>query len=257
MKWTKIDLESCSKIELEEEIHRLKNLKNSFVNAEQGIKIFINSVYGACGSPWFAFFNMEVAEAVTLQGQDLIKYSEKILDNYFLKHWHKDTKLHELLGVTNVKPIHESTILYCDTDSNYVRFSQILDNCDYDGTPKQFILDIYNKFLLGYLDKCYSIYAKRAGTENFQSFELEAISESGVWLAKKKYVYNPIWKDPGIDVEPLSDITAKGVEIVQSSSAPFVRETLKNLMKYIFIKKQNFSPVEFASILKKYKGEYK
>jgi DNA polymerase elongation subunit (family B) len=269
LKWTKEELKA--------EILRLESHRDLYMNAEQAIKIFINSVYGACGSPWFAFFNTDIAEAVTLQGQDLIKYSEKVLNRYFMEFWHKDTKLHEKLGLTNVERIDRPVVIYCDTDSNFVSLKELIDKTDWKGceyfvkdpksgedklivrseSPKDFILALYDLFLNKYLDKCYDIYSHNCGTENYQSFELEKISDAGVWLAKKKYVYNTVWKDPGIDVEPLTDITAKGVEIVQSSSSKFVRDTLKNLLKYIFTKKKDFNVVEFAGILKKYKEEYR
>jgi DNA polymerase elongation subunit (family B) len=277
LKWTNIDLESCTKEELRAEIERLKSHRDLYMNAEQAIKIFINSVYGACGSPWFTFFNTDVAEAVTLQGQDLIKYSEKVINRYFLEFWHKDVKLHQKLGLTSVSKIDLPVVIYCDTDSNFVCFNEVLDKCDWKGTTylvknpktgendtvvrdssaKHFILALYELFLEKYLTKCYDIYAVNCGTQNYQSFELEKISDAGVWLAKKKYVYNTVWKDPGIDVEPLTDITAKGVEIVQSSSSKFVRDTLKNLLKHIFTKKKEFNVVELATILKKYKEEFK
>lgn len=277
LKWTQCNPATASKEEILAEIERLKSLRDRYMNAEQAVKIFINSVYGACGSPWFAFFNTDIAEAVTLQGQDLIKYSEKILNRYFLEFWHKDAKLHEKMNLQRVSRVSKPVVIYCDTDSNFVSFKEVIDNCDWKGTtylvkdyksgemkeivrngnPKDFILAIYDLFLDGYLTKCYDIYAKNCGTENFQKFELEKISDAGVWLAKKKYVYNTIWKDPGIDVESLTDITAKGVEIVQSSSSKFVRDTLKNLLKYIFTKKKDFNAVEFATLLKRYKDEYK
>jgi DNA polymerase elongation subunit (family B) len=227
------------------------------MNAEQAVKIFINSIYGACGSPWFAFFNTDVAEAVTLQGQELIKYSEKVLNRYFMEFWHKDVKLHQKMGLNTVQKLDLPVVIYCDTDSNYVCFKEVLDKCDWQGTAKEFILKIYKEFLQDYLTKCYDIYSKKYKTVNYQSFELEAIADPGIWLKKKKYVYNTIWKDPGIDVEPFTDITAKGVEIVQSSSSKFVRETLKNLLKYIFMKKNDFNLVEFSGLLKKYKDEFK
>ena len=129
--------------------------------------------------------------------------------------------------------------------------------CDWNGSPKEFILKLYKVFLEDYLGKCYDIYSKNCGTENYQKFELEKISDSGIWLAKKKYVYNTIWKDPGIDIPHLSSITAKGVEIVQSSSSAYVRSTLKNLLKYILDKKKDFSIHEFTAMLKKHKEEYK
>ena len=97
--WTSIDPETATKEEIQAEIIRMESLRDLYMNAEQAIKIFINSVYGACGSPWFAFFNPDVAEAVTLQGQDLIKYSEQVINRYFLEFWHKDTKLHKKLGL--------------------------------------------------------------------------------------------------------------------------------------------------------------
>lgn len=257
LKWVKIDPKNATKEEIKKEIERLKLMKNLYMNAEQAIKIFINSVYGACGSPWFAFFNTDIAEAVTLQGQDLIKYSEKVINRYFLEFWHKDKKVHKAMGLTKVEKVEKNVVLYCDTDSNYVVFEEVLSKCDWKGTPKDFILKFYEVFLADYLNKCYDIYAKKYGTQNYQKFELETISDSGIWLAKKKYVYNPIWKDPGIDIENLSNITAKGVELVQSSSAPFVRKTLENLMKYIFTKKKDFNAIEFISLLKKYKEEFK
>jgi len=276
-KWTNIDVQASSKEELKAEIERLKSLRDLYMNAEQAVKIFINSVYGACGSPYFAFFNVDIAEAVTLQGQDLIKYSEKVLNRYFLEFWHKDTILHQKMNLTKVEKVDVPVVIYCDTDSNFVSFKHLIDKTDWKGTSyyvknyktgkddliergpshKEFILAMYDLFLDAYLNKCYDIYSKNCGTKNFQKFELEKISDAGIWLAKKKYVYNTIWKDPGIDVEPLTDITAKGVEIVQSSSSKFVRDTLKNLLKYIFTKKKNFNVVEFATLLKKYKDEYK
>ena len=277
LKWTKIDVATATKEEILKEIARMQSLRDLYMNAEQAVKIFINSVYGACGSPWFAFFNVEVAEAVTLQGQDLIKYSEKVMNRYFMEFWHGDVKTHEKLGITRVTKLEKPVVLYADTDSCYVCFKEILDGCDWKGisyqvknkktgeldtivrseSQKDFILAIYDLFLQGYLTKCFDIYSKNCGTSNGQDFELENICDSGVWLAKKKYVLNPIWKDPGIDVENLSSITAKGVEIVQSSSSKYVRETLKNLLKHIFTKKQKFNIVEFATILKKYKEEFR
>jgi DNA polymerase elongation subunit (family B) len=256
-KWTSLDLENCTAEELENEISRLSILKDQYSNLEQAIKIFINSVYGACGSPWFVFYNLDVAEAVTLQGQDLIKYSEKILNRYFLEFWHKDSKLHEKLGISNVEQLEKPVVVYIDTDSNYVTFEEILQKSSWAGSSKELVLGIYENFLKEYLGNCYSVYAKKYGTTNYQEFELEAISDSGIFLSKKKYVYNPIWKDPGIDIAPFSKITAKGVEIVQSSSSQYIRETLISLLKYILEKKKSFSVGEFAVLLKKHKEEFK
>lgn len=138
LKWVKIDPEIATKEEIKEEIERLKLVENLYMNAEQAIKIFINSVYGACGSPWFAFFNTDIAEAVTLQGQDLIKYSEKVINRYFLEFWHKDKKVHAAMGLTKVEKVERNVVLYCDTDSVHKDTVIITDE------GKMTIEDLYN-----------------------------------------------------------------------------------------------------------------
>ena len=75
--------QSITKEELKLKIEELTALKNELKNEEQAVKLTMNSIYGAVGNNYFACFNTDVAEAVTLQGQDLIKYSEKIIHRYF------------------------------------------------------------------------------------------------------------------------------------------------------------------------------
>ena len=69
--------------QIEAEIEKLKKLSKDYKNEEQGIKLTLNSIYGALGNAYFALFNPEVAESVTLQGQDLIKFAAKIINKYF------------------------------------------------------------------------------------------------------------------------------------------------------------------------------
>lgn len=117
-KLTTIDPINCSLENLEKEINRLKSLKEEYFNLEQSIKIFINSIYGACASPYFIGYNIYVAEAVTLQGQDVAKYASKTIDEYFMNVWHIDKELHEQLGITYANKINEKTVtIYMDTDS--------------------------------------------------------------------------------------------------------------------------------------------
>lgn len=105
------------KEELIKKIAELTNLKNELKNEEQAIKLTMNSIYGATANQAFICKNLDVAEAVTLQGQDLIKFAEKIINKYFHEHWHLDKELHEKLGITSVKRIFKPLVVYIDTDS--------------------------------------------------------------------------------------------------------------------------------------------
>lgn len=252
-----INPNECSIEELDREIARLKDIKEEYHNLEQSIKIFINSVYGACASPYFVGYNIHVAEAVTLQGQDLIKYANKVLDDYFVNMWHKDVELHKSLGLTFVNPIKEkSLIVYNDTDSTYVTFKPLLDSCDAPKERKEiieFILKIKEKRLNQYLANKFDEYAKMNNTEDIQNLELEKISYSALMLAKKKYILDIAWKDPGVFFDPQKKITPTGVEIVQGSTPKFARKALKELLNIILSKGKN---IEYSTIVKKLK-EYK
>jgi len=123
---TSIDIDNCSIEDLEKEIEKLKSLKDEYFTREQAIKVFINSIYGASGSPYFVGYNVDIAEAVTLQGQDMAKYASKCIDEYFMNHWHNDTQLHKALGITYANKITEKTVtIYADTDS--LQFDSIVN----------------------------------------------------------------------------------------------------------------------------------
>lgn len=255
LKYSKLS-KNPSASEIKSEIERLESLGHEYKNEEMAIKILINSFYGALANKYFISFNPDVAESVTLQGQDLIKTAEKFINKYFLEFWHKDEELHNKLGIKNkVRKISKPMVIYCDTDSNYVSFEEIIDSCNYPGDPKELILDINKYRLSGYLKKCFDIYASKWGTDNYQDFELESISYSGIWLGKKKYVQDLMWIE-GIDIPSLTNIKPTGIEIIQASSSPFSRDKLTILLKHIFDKKDKLNLPELVNILKDIKDEF-
>jgi hypothetical protein len=242
--------------ELKSKIAELTALKNELKNEEQAIKLTMNSIYGAIGNAWFVCFNPDVAEAVTLQGQDLIKYSEKILHRYFHEFWHNDKELHDKLGLTSVRRIAKPMVVYGDTDSNYVTFQEVVDSCDWQGDAKELILLINKYRLTDYLKNCFKKYAEKWKTDNYQDFELETLAQNGIFLGKKKYVTNLVYSD-GIHMEPLSSLKFTGVEMIKGGTPSFVREKLVYLTKFIFSKGKNFSLREFTQELKSIKKEFK
>jgi hypothetical protein len=117
MKYAQINPEESTNEEIHVEISRLNDLMNLKKNEEQAIKIFINSVYGATASPYFVGYNVKVAEAITLQGQEVRAFAAKIFNRYFADFWHRDKDLHAKLGLTQVKRVTQEVSVYGDTDS--------------------------------------------------------------------------------------------------------------------------------------------
>ena len=249
--------ENLSVDEIKAEIYRLKKLSADYKNEEQGVKLTLNSIYGALGNAYFACFNPDVAESVTLQGQDLIKFAEKIINRYFHEMWHLDVELHEKIGVRNARPITADMVIYVDTDSNYVNFGNVISSCDFDYEPLDLILKINENRLAAYLKNCLEIYAKKWKTENFQDFELETISRNAVFLGKKKYIVNLTYEAPGKHYDDLSHIKPTGIEIVQGGTPPFAREKLIFLLKHIFETGRNFDIRTFVKMLRAIKSEFK
>ena len=257
LKLSKIDPYTCSTEDLKKEIKRLKSIVDEYNGLQHSIKIFINSIYGACASPYFVGYNIYVAEAVTLQGQDIIHYANSILDDYFLNMWHKDTQLHEALGLKKVQQITtKSLVIYNDTDSIYVTFEPVLKSCDWTGNPVEFILQLKKLRLNSYFKQRYGEYAKKFNTMDLQNLDLEKISYSALLMAKKKYVLDLAWKDPGVNYKPQEKIASTGVEIVQSSTPKFARKVLKELTKYIFEKGKGLNYSDAVKRLKEYKQQF-
>lgn len=137
-KYAKIS-DSASIEEIDAEIKRLSKLVNDFNNEQMAIKIFINSIYGACASPYFVAYNPQLAEAITLQGQDIIKFSSKVLNMYFHKFWRTDKELHEHLGISTPDQVVHDVAIYGDTDSCH---KDTVINTD---TGSYTIADLYNQ----------------------------------------------------------------------------------------------------------------
>jgi DNA polymerase elongation subunit (family B) len=256
-----IDPKNCSIEELDKEILRLKSLKEEYYNLEQSIKIFINSIYGGVGSPWFEQYNVFLAEAVTLQGQDMIKFANSILDDYFLNQWHLDKELHNILGITYANKIMVPTVaIYNDTDSTYVTFGPMIESCDWQGSPIDFILKVREHRLSKYIEDKFGEYAVKYNTKNIQVLEFEKISYSGLMMAKKKYILDLAWKDlgggTGVTYQPQEKIKPVGVEIVQGSTPAFSRLALKTMLKMMLVNGKKLQYADVVKKLKEYKKEF-
>lgn len=247
-----------SKQELELEIKELEQKHQKYVALEQSHKILLNSIYGAFGSPYFAFFNVNIAKSITLQGQDLIKYSAKIINKYFTEIWHKDKELHDKLGIKVFSQIPRDVNVYGDTDSEFIEFNSALLSCNWKGNPIDFFLQVYEHRLKEYIKKRLIQYAEHWNTENVQEFELESISRAGIWLGRKKYVMDLSWKDPGIFFDDGKiHLKYKGIEIVQSSSSQFAREYVPPLIEFIMEKKKTLDIGEFTRKIYEYQKVFK
>ena len=209
---------------------------------QNAIKILINSIYGAFGNKWFYFYNPDIAQSITLQGQDLIKFSIKAVNHYFLEKWHLDEELHKLLGIDKFKihQVTEEAAIYTDTDSIYVQFDAAIRSIEGASFTREEALNICvaidNHRLSKYFDACFEKYGKIFNTKNRLKFKLENLSEYGIWLKKKNYAlkiaYDP---NPAMQLTPKEKryLVIKGLEPVKGSYPDWARKKLVELTEYV------------------------
>lgn len=254
--------ENPSESDIKKEIERLKQLKTDFKNKNEALKIILNSIYGVAGFTNFICYNRDVAESVTLQSQDLIQYTIKIYNEYFREIWHTDRELHQKMGIMKAPRVKYDVINYADTDSVFAVLKGVYESTDFKGDFIDFVIkltegglkDWVDKKLVEYIDKYNGFQTKKNGNKSL-NLDMEQVCKSVLWVAKKKYIKDPIYFD-GMRYEPLSKIQVKGLELNQSSTPKFIRDKLKDIVEFILSSGANINRKELLRKLHGIKGEF-
>ena len=90
--------ETCPMEELEKRIDSLELDEEFHDTMQLAAKRFINSTYGYFGTSFATLANTDIAESITLQGQDLIKYSVVKINDYIKNHWNSDVEGHNRIA---------------------------------------------------------------------------------------------------------------------------------------------------------------
>src|SRR6056300_921717 len=201
--------------ELEKEINRYENI-------QMALKILLNSLYGALGNQFFRYFDLRLAEGVTLTGQLTIQWAEKAINK----------EMNKIL-----KTKDKDYVIAIDTDSLYVNFGPIMDTLIWkpnDGLDKKvaFLDKICRDHFEPLLEKSYAeLFDKMNGYVNRMAMKREVIADRGIWTAKKRYILN-VHNSEGVQyAEPKLKIM--GIEAIRSSTPEFVRKKFNEVFKII------------------------
>jgi hypothetical protein len=246
-------------------IDHYEQLSAKYTAYEQAVKVTLNSIYGAFGNKWFHFFDIEIAESITLQGQSAILYSEKILNKYFQEFWPKDKKAHAHFNINVKQKLVRPSVVYIDTDSCYVQFEEMYESIEWLGEDKltidKFIMELYNFRIKDYISKCMQKYSETTNTDNFLYFDMETIAYSGIWLAKKKYLQNIAWEDKLDENDrypSLKKIKTIGFDTIQSSTPALARKHLTEALELVLSEKPTSILLKkLVEYLKKCKKEFR
>ena len=250
-----------TKEDIEKELNRLKLLHTNTKNKNLSLKIILNSVYGVIGFKKFIAYNRDVAQSVTKQSEDLIKFTIKIFNEFF-RNWHTMTEIHEKMGMSRVDKYEQDVINYADTDSVFLLLDSVMKTTDFSGSITDFALSLDKHVLADYVKNKLEEYVlgfngfttKKDGEPSLK-LHMEQVNDSVLWVAKKMYIKNPVW-DEGKILKPLEDLQIKGLEINKPSIPKYVRGKLRLLVEYIMDKKSALEINELLEKIGKIKDEF-
>ena len=194
--------------------------KYQYFNRRQYIqKVILNSLYGVLGLSVFRFYDLDNAEATTLTGQSLIKFTKKIGNHFYNKEL-SDDKDH---------------CIYIDTDSVFFSAVPLLDN----RFPNEELSDVMKTQRIseiatevqGYMNGSYDYFAKNFCNIDEHRFEIkqEIIARTGFFVVKKRYGMRII-NDNGVKV---NKVHVKGLDTVRSTFPPAMKVLLKGVLEDI------------------------
>ena len=183
-------------------------------------KVQLNSAYGAVGNEYCRYYDVHLAEAITISGQFSIRWIEKHLNNYLN---------------TVLKTEGEDYVVAIDTDSVYLRVGDLVERFCPDKTDQEvvaFLSKTANEAFIPFIDLKYEKMAEMVGAfDQKMKMGREAIASKGIWTAKKRYILNVLDNEGVRYTEPKIKVT--GIETTRSSTPEAVREFLKKSLRLI------------------------
>jgi len=212
-----IERESCKDRKRLRELDTLIKRAN---NNQMVRKIALNSAYGALANQYFAFFSIDLAEAITTSGQLIIKWSERTINDF----------MNKTLGTED-----EDFVIAMDTDSVYITMDKLVQKVLPEETDKGKIIDFLNKsegmFEKVLADGFDELSEYTNAFQNKMEMGREVIADRGIWTAKKRYILN-VHDNEGVRLaEP--KLKMMGIETAKSSTPQWVRTKLTEAFKVV------------------------
>lgn len=205
-----------------DERRRIEYEISKYHNFQLVRKIQLNSAYGAIGNQYFRFFDVELAEAITLSGQLSIQWIGEALNRFLNK---------------ALKTEGEDYVIASDTDSVYLRLGKVAGMCkDTDkGKRVDFLNDFCERVLQPFIDKQFAELASNMNAyANKMAMGREVIAEKGIWTAKKRYMLS-VWDAEGVRYKT-PKLKIMGIETARSSTPAYVRKSLKTAIEMVLMR---------------------
>ena len=188
--------------------------KIAMLDAAQGaMKILANSGYGVTAQASFRYFNRDIAQGITLTGQLTIQYIVKEVNRW----------LNERFGT------NRDYVITADTDSMYLALDCVPTQHNDPAAAIEELDQFINNHLQPFIEESFVKLSDRMGCpKNLMDMKREALSDVGIWRAKKNYVLR-VYDMEGVRyAEP--EMKMMGIETAKSSTPKVIREELEKCL---------------------------
>lgn len=216
-------------------------------------KIFINSVYGVLGNKFFHFFDEDNANVVTAGGRDLIKFLAYNANEYFRDHFYKSAK--KYFPQSTLKPNILSRMgVLIDTDSLFLQLNEIKKYLDPKADNIEFMMKMDKEVIAPFFNTLLDIQASKYDVENIVNFKREKVILKQYIQKKKNYITQIIADENVMYDKPKLKFT--GIAIVRSDTPMHCRQTLKNMVEFMF-SQDKLDINQLNNMIKKYYSDFK
>ena len=211
----------CQKAYEKDKSFQLQKDISKYNNLQMAFKIMLNSAYGAFGNKYYRYYQIALAECITMAGQVSIRWVEEEVNKYLNK------KL----------KTNKDYIIASDTDSIYINMSGLVNQIFDDPHSKtaevvDFLDKVCSQAIEPLIDKSYDRLAEytQAYAQKMK-MKRESIADKGIWTAKKRYILN-VHDSEGVRYST-PKLKMMGIEAVKSSTPSSCRESIKSALNII------------------------
>lgn len=200
---------------------------NEYNIRQLAVKEWINSAYGVMGNAFFRFYDIRIAEAITLSGQAMIGWIIKDVNTALNKMFNDD----------------KDRVVASDTDSIYVDLNDVVvkkfgQNYN-DEDALEFITEFSDKTMNNLIEKSITRFAKYLNAFDASALDMkrESVADDVIFVAKKHYIMS-VRDEEGAKYEKGEKIVIKGLEAIKGATPTFCQEQLKKIYKTLLFEGQ-------------------
>lgn len=223
--------------------YQLENEVSFNNNMQMAMKILLNAGYGAVGNASFLYYRVENAEAITMAGQLINKWTCHRLTN-LLRH---------ISGNTDRR-----YVIAGDTDSAYVNIDDIVDIMIPNWKDKDihYVVDKIDEFIKLVVDPqvktyCEDLVQYLQAYKNKMVWEREIIAQSIILVAKKNYCAS-VWDSEGVRYRDHPKYKIVGFASKKSSTPKWSRQWLEEMYRIALDKDQSTLQQRFHEVEKEF-----